>query len=173
MQFLGLARDYRQNRRLKKTVRKVIAIGYRYLHMALERQHFLLLIWSRKTRRLQRQFLVFLHFFNYFEANYLNGIFVSQMWNVYERNMDTRTNNYVESKNSRDVLSLSKLFNEQKWKEYIHVYVYEYMFNFENWKKKSSPWIPMLCIWTVRGRNMRIFYYNFLNFLWKWRPMKF
>jgi hypothetical protein len=77
------------------------------------------------------------------------------------------------NKNSRDLLSLSKLFNEQKWKEYIHVYVYEYMFNFENWKKKSSPRIPMLCIWTVRGRNMHIFYYNFLNFLWKWRPMKF
>ena len=32
------------------------------------------------------------------EANYLNGIFVPQMWNVYERNMDTRTNNNVESK---------------------------------------------------------------------------
>jgi hypothetical protein len=38
------------------------------------------------------------HFFNYFEANYLNGIFVPQMWNVYEQNMDTCTNNYVESK---------------------------------------------------------------------------
>jgi hypothetical protein len=98
VQSLWLARDYKQNRRLKKTIRKVIAIGYRYLHMALVRQHFLLLIWSRKTRRLQRQFPQFLHFFNYFEANYLNGIFVSQMWNVYERNMDTRTNNYVESK---------------------------------------------------------------------------
>ena len=28
VQFLGLARDYRQNRRLKKTIRKLIAIGY-------------------------------------------------------------------------------------------------------------------------------------------------
>jgi hypothetical protein len=23
------------------------------------------------------------------------------------------------------------------------------------------PWKPMLCIWTVRGRNMRIFYHKF------------
>ena len=96
VQFLGLARDYRQNRRLKKTIRKVIAIGY--LPMALVRQNFLQLITSRTTRRLQRQFPELLHFFNFFEANYLNGIIVPQMSNVYERNMDTRTNNYVESK---------------------------------------------------------------------------
>ena len=54
VQSLGLARDYRQNRRLKKTTRKVIAIGY--LPMALVRQNFLLLITSRRTQRLQRQF---------------------------------------------------------------------------------------------------------------------
>ena len=36
VQSLGLARDYRQNRRLKKTIRKVIAIGY--LPMALVKQ---------------------------------------------------------------------------------------------------------------------------------------
>ena len=82
VQSLGLARDYRQNRRLKKTIRKVITIGY--LPMALVRQTFLLLITSRRTRRLQCQFPELLHFFNYFEANYLNGIFVPQMWNVYE-----------------------------------------------------------------------------------------
>jgi hypothetical protein len=33
VQSLGLARDYRQNRRLKKAIRKVIAVGY--LPMAL------------------------------------------------------------------------------------------------------------------------------------------
>jgi hypothetical protein len=81
-QSLGLARDYRQNRRLKKTIRKVIAIGY--LPMALVRQNFLLLITSRRKQRLQRQFPELLHVFNYFEANYLNGIVVPQMWNVYE-----------------------------------------------------------------------------------------
>jgi hypothetical protein len=37
-------------------------------------------------------------FLNYFEMNYLNGNFSVQMWNVYERNMDNRTNNSVESK---------------------------------------------------------------------------
>jgi hypothetical protein len=95
VQSLGLARDYRQNRRLKKTIRKVIAIGY--LPMSLVRQFLLLLITSRRTQRLQRQFPELLHFFNYLKANYLNEIFVPQMWNIYERNMDTCTNNYVES----------------------------------------------------------------------------
>jgi hypothetical protein len=38
VQSLGLARDYRQNKRLKKTIRKVIAIGY--LPMALVRALF-------------------------------------------------------------------------------------------------------------------------------------
>ena len=65
VQSLGLAREYRHDRRPKKTIRKVIAIGY--LPMALVRQHFLLLITSRRTRRLQRQFPELLHFFNYFE----------------------------------------------------------------------------------------------------------
>ena len=54
VQSLGLARDYRQNRRLKKTIRKVIAIGY--LPMALVRQNVLLWRTSRRTQRLQRQF---------------------------------------------------------------------------------------------------------------------
>ena len=54
VQFLGLARDYRQNSRLKKTIRKVIAIGY--LSIALVRQIFLLLITSRRTHRLQSFF---------------------------------------------------------------------------------------------------------------------
>ena len=54
VQFLGLARDHAQNRRLKKTIRKVIAIGY--LSIALVRQIFLLLITSRRTHRLQSFF---------------------------------------------------------------------------------------------------------------------
>jgi hypothetical protein len=53
--------------------------------------------------------LLLLHFFNYFESNYLNGIFVPQMWNVYERNMDTRTNNYVEAN------YLNGIFVPQMW----------------------------------------------------------
>ena len=96
VQSLGLARDYRQNRRLKKTIRKVIAIGY--LPMALVRQMFY--YWEQAVERkgCSANFPELLHFFNYFEANYLNCIFVPQMWNVYEWNMDTRINNYVESK---------------------------------------------------------------------------
>ena len=96
VQSLGLARDYRQNRRLKKTIRKVMAMGY--LLLTLVRQNFLLLTKSPRTRRLQRRFPELLDFFTYFERNYLNGIYVPQMWSVYDGDMDSRTNNYVESK---------------------------------------------------------------------------
>ena len=37
-------------------------------------------------------------FLAYFENNYINGPFPIALWNVYHRNMDTRTNNRVESK---------------------------------------------------------------------------
>ena len=43
------------------------------------------------------------------------------------------------SKNARDLLSLSKLFNEKKWKEYIYVYVFKYIFYFEDFSRKKIP----------------------------------
>ena len=33
----------------------------------------------------------------YFRTNYFDGNFAPQLWNVYNRRMDFRTNNYVES----------------------------------------------------------------------------
>ena len=50
------------------------------------------------TVRLCRRYHELQDFLNYFEMNYLNGNFSVRMWNVYERNMDNRTNNSVESK---------------------------------------------------------------------------
>ena len=84
VQSLGLARDYRQNRRLKKTIRKVIAIGY--LPMALVRQNVLLLRTSRRTQRLQRQFprassLLQLLWSKLFESLSLKcGMFMNETW---------------------------------------------------------------------------------------------
>ena len=38
-------------------------------------------------------------FFNYIDNTYINGgIFDIRFWNVHNRRMDTRTNNYVEGK---------------------------------------------------------------------------
>ncbi|VDI43187.1 Hypothetical predicted protein, partial [Mytilus galloprovincialis] len=90
-----MARDYRQNRRLRKTIRKVIAFGY--LPMALVRQNFRLLLTARRTRRLQNRYPELFDFLTYFNRNYLNGNFTPMMLNVYQRNMDARTNNNVES----------------------------------------------------------------------------
>ena len=98
IQKLGLAPNYRQSRRLKRVVRKIMAIGY--LPLLLVRQNFHLLRTSRGTVRLCRRYPELTAFLNYFENNYLdpNGLFPPQMWNVYDRNMDNRINNHVESK---------------------------------------------------------------------------
>ena len=37
-------------------------------------------------------------FFTYVRNTYINGTFPTALWNVYERNMDLRTNNVIESK---------------------------------------------------------------------------
>jgi hypothetical protein len=62
------------------TIRKVIAIGY--LPMALVRQNFLLLIKSRRTRRLQCQFPELLDFFNYFAGLGLVMVFNATFNNI-------------------------------------------------------------------------------------------
>ena len=98
VQSLGLAGRYRQHRALKKVIRKVMAIGY--LPLLLVRQNFHLLRTSQRTVRLCRRFPELTEFLDYFNRNYLNanGSFPPQMWNVFDRTMDNRTNNSVESK---------------------------------------------------------------------------
>jgi len=64
------------------------------------------------------------------------------------------------SKNSRGLLSLSKLFNEKNWKEYnmsTNIYFIFKIF----FQKKSPPRTRMLCIWTVRvpwGRGICVYF---------------
>ena len=96
VQNLGLAASYRRRPAVKSLVRKVMAIGY--LPIAVVRQNFRLLRTSRRTQRLCRRYNGLRDFLDYFERNYLNGLFPPQMWNVYERDMNNRTNNSVESK---------------------------------------------------------------------------
>jgi len=47
------------------------------------------------------QFPALRDFFVYFQRNYLDGNFSPQMWNVYSRTMELRTNNAVESYHNR------------------------------------------------------------------------
>jgi len=96
VQSLGLARPYRQNERLRKCIRKVMAIGY--LPLLLVRQNFNIHRNANSTRRLVRRFPALNDFFNYVQRNYLDGNFSPAMWNVFERDMDNRSNNFVESK---------------------------------------------------------------------------
>ena len=98
MQYLWLAASYRQHREFSKVIRKVMAIGY--LPVLLVRQNFHLLRTSRRSIRLCRRFPELTDFLDYFQRNYLNanGSFPPQMWNVFGRTMDNKTNNNVESK---------------------------------------------------------------------------
>jgi hypothetical protein len=94
VQELGLSRAYTRRRRVKKCIRKCMALGH--LPLPLVRNNFRLLTTARETRRLVRRYPALQEFFQYVERNYINGQFEPRMWNVFERTNDNRTNNYVE-----------------------------------------------------------------------------
>ena len=71
-----------------------MAIGY--LPLLLVRQNFNILRNANNTRRLVRRFPALNDFLVYVQRNYFNGNFPLTMWNVFERNMDNRSNNVVE-----------------------------------------------------------------------------
>ena len=73
-----------------------MAIGY--LPVALVRHNFHELAGSNSTQRLVAGYPALQEFIQYLENNYINGVFTVQMWNVFNRDNDTRTNNHVEGK---------------------------------------------------------------------------
>ena len=73
IQELGLSGAYRRSSRLKKCIKKVMALGY--LPVALVRQNFDLLTNRRRTRRLVIWYPALQDFFNYVRNNYFNGLF--------------------------------------------------------------------------------------------------
>ena len=85
IQELGISNPYRENRLLKRNLRKVMSIGY--LPIQLLRMNFNRLMLSRETRELINQYPALQEFYNYFRNNYLNGNFLPEFWNVYNRNM--------------------------------------------------------------------------------------
>ena len=96
IQELGLATPYRRDRHLQKAVRKVMAIGF--LPVLLVRQNFVMFRNGRLIRRLVRRYPALDDWMEYVAATYIsnNATFPAPMWNVYDRTMDTRTNNHLE-----------------------------------------------------------------------------
>ena len=96
VQHLGLKTPYQRSRGLKKCIRKFMAIGY--LPIPLVRMNFRLLVNDRQTVRLRRRFPALTEFIQYMENNYIGegAQFRTQLWNVFDRTSDNRTNNFVE-----------------------------------------------------------------------------
>lgn len=96
LQHDGLATYYRRDRQLQQAVRKVMAIGF--LPLLLTRQNFALLRHGRSIRRLLRRYPSLDDWLNYVERTYINpnSTFPPPMWNIFDRDMDTRTNNHLE-----------------------------------------------------------------------------
>jgi len=99
IQRLGLVNSYRNSRRLKKCVKKVMALGF--LPIAIVRINFDRLRLARGTRQLIREYPSLRDFLTYFKNNYIDGIFPPRVWNVFNRRMEIRTNNHVESYHRR------------------------------------------------------------------------
>ena len=94
---LGMSRAYHRRQRMRRTIRKIMAIAY--LPLPLVRQNFYRLRDSRSVRRLVRRYPELTDFLIYVQVNYIEGNqFPPRTWNVFNRDVDTRTNNYVEGK---------------------------------------------------------------------------
>ena len=94
IQELGLSQMYRRRRKVRKLLRKMMAIGH--LPTNIVRQNVNLLQTARGTRRLINRYPVMGDFFTYFRNSYLDDQFPIALWNVYDRGIDCRTNNIVE-----------------------------------------------------------------------------
>ena len=95
IQEVGLTTLYRHHERLRQFIRRVMAIGF--LPVLLVRQNFVMLRRCRRTRRLIRRFPALDDWLQYVETAYINSNTLPPLvWNVYERDMSSRTNNNVE-----------------------------------------------------------------------------
>jgi hypothetical protein len=106
IQELGLAGAYRRRRKLRKCLQKCMAIGY--LPLALVDLNFGTFLTSRTVARCCLHHPELRQFMRYLRQNYIrqNALFPTRIWNVFDRNSDTRTNNYVESEYHMKVVLL-------------------------------------------------------------------
>jgi hypothetical protein len=106
VQNLRLTTAYLRSSSLKKKIRLIMAIAF--LPPQLVRNNFNMLINSRSTARLVQRFPTFQLWLDYVKATYIqaNALFATGMWNVFNRSVNTRTNNHLEGKYI-DYLNLS------------------------------------------------------------------
>lgn len=96
----GLVSAYRSNsgngRRLRACVLKIMSLGF--LPLPLVRQAFTMYVNGGHVADLQRIYPRLANFLQYVDRVYVNrpATFRPAMWNVYDRSIDTRTNNHVE-----------------------------------------------------------------------------
>ena len=97
----GLQHDYQNDLDLKTTIRKLMALGFIPLSFVL------ICYRNLRAEPVTNQVLAMYPqlglFFAYFEQTWLNenATFPPRLWNVYNRRMEFRTNNHVESFHSR------------------------------------------------------------------------
>jgi len=103
----GLVRAYRRSRSLRAAVRKVMAIAF--LPVLLVRQNFLMLRNVRRTQRLVQRFPALDDWLDYVQSTYVNSNspFPPPVWNVFNRDANTRTNNHVEGM----ALTIRRIYN--------------------------------------------------------------
>ena len=96
IQELGLTHHYCQRHHVKSFLRKLLALGH--LPLQLVRQNFNMLLQSQRTSRLLCRYPEPQNFVRYVRGTYMapNGNFPLRLWNVFDRDIDTRTNNHVE-----------------------------------------------------------------------------
>lgn len=100
-QTTGLVRECRTNRKLRGTVRRVMAIAF--LPVLLVRLNFNILRTSRRTQRLIGRHPPLDDWLDYVEQTYItaNSMFPPHTWNVFDRRAHNRTNNHLEGKHSQ------------------------------------------------------------------------
>jgi len=98
IQELGLSTAYSRSRLLKIKIRMIMAIGF--LPPALVRNNFILFTTTRRMISLVQRYPSFQSWLDYVKSTYIaiNAPFSTGMWNVFNRNINTRTNNHLEGK---------------------------------------------------------------------------
>jgi hypothetical protein len=96
IQKLGLCDAYNRDSSFKRNVRMIMAIAF--IPSALVRNNFYLFSQSHRTDSLVRRYPAFQTWIDYVHSTYVanNAAFPAPMWNVFLRNVNTRSNNHLE-----------------------------------------------------------------------------
>lgn len=96
VQKLDLSYAYKHNASLKKTIRMIMAIAF--IPAALVRNNYNLFSNSQRTSSLVNRYPAFQTWIDYVRSTYIanTATFPAPMWNVFNRNINTRSNNHLE-----------------------------------------------------------------------------